>query len=182
MEDHKSWKIKDEVVLDDLVALMGLSDNEKNILAGLKDEAEAEAPKMSEEFYECLVAHEPTAEYLEGKVEHLHKSLQAWFVQLFSGQYDEAYVKDRQAIGHVHMRIGLPVRYPLAMMDVMLRHGEQVATQSDQADAAKAAFRKLLVVDIAIFNQAYADEQLRHLAEAVGNEHLARRLLMQGSH
>ena len=182
MEDHKSWAVKDEAILDDLTTLMSISDNEKNVLATLKVKAQAEASKMIEEFYERLLAHETTAEYLEGMVEHLHKTLQDWFVQLFSGKYDEAYAKSRQAIGQVHVRIGLPVRYPLAMMDVMLQHGEQVAAQSDQADAAKAAFRKLLALDIAIFNQAYEDDQLRHLAETVGNERLARRLLTQEAH
>ena len=182
MDDHKSWAVKDEAILDDLITLMRLSDDEKSVLAALKDKAEAEAPHMIEEFYERLLAHEMTAEYLEGMVEHLRKTLQDWFVQLFSGKYDEAYAKSRQIIGQVHVRIGLPVRYPLAMMDVMLQHGEQVVSQSDNVEAAKAAFRKLLALDIAIFNQAYESEQLRHLAETIGNERLARRLLTQEAH
>jgi hypothetical protein len=36
-----------------------------------------------------------------------------------------------------------------------------------------------LALDIAVFNQAYEDTQLKHLAEMVGNERLARRLLTQ---
>ena len=44
-------------------------------------------------------------------------------------------------------------------------------------DAAVAAFRKALARDIAIFNQAYENNQLQHLAEMVGGERLARRLL-----
>jgi hypothetical protein len=44
---------------------------------------------------------------------------------------------------------------------------------------AASAFRKLATLDIAIFNQAYENTQLAHLAEMVGNERLARRLLTQ---
>jgi hypothetical protein len=55
--------------------------------------------------------------------------------------------------------------------------GEQVARQSNQPEAALTAFHKVLALDVAIFNQAYEDNQLRHLAELVGGERLARRLL-----
>jgi hypothetical protein len=180
MTDRKSWEVKDEAILGDLVALMGLTDAEKSLVAGVKAQAAAAAPQLVEAFYDRLLAHPPTAEYLEGDmVEHLRPRLNDWFVQLFSGNYDQAYVRSRLTIGQIHVRIGLPVRYPLAMMDVMLKFGEDVAAQSGQPDAAKTAFRKLLALDIAIFNQAYEDSQLKHLSEMVGNERLARRLLTQ---
>lgn len=43
-----------------------------------------------------------------------------------------------------------------------------------------AAFRKVLALDVAVFNQAYEDNQLQHLSELVGGERLAR-LLLSGS-
>lgn len=179
MENRKSWNIKDEAILDDLVALMGLTDDEKALLAALQDQAQAIAPKMVEAFYERLLAHPNTAEYLEGKTDHLKKTLQNWFGELFQGNYDQDYVQGRLTIGRIHVRIGLPVRYPLAMIDLMLKFGEEITDQSSQADQAAAAFRKLLALDVAIFNQAYEDTQLKHLSEMVGNERLARRLLTQ---
>jgi hypothetical protein len=179
MEDRKSWDIKNDTILDDLVTLMGLSDEEKNALAASQAEAKTIAPQMVDAFYERLLAYENTAEYLEGKTDKLRVSLQDWFVQLFSGDYGVDYVHSRLAIGQMHVRIGLPVRYPLAMMDIILEFGEKVAAASSQAGTAKVAIRKLLAMDIAIFNQAYEDTQLKHLAETVGNERLARRLLTQ---
>ncbi|MFN8453961.1 MAG: protoglobin domain-containing protein [Anaerolineae bacterium] len=179
MDDRKSWEIKDEAILGDLASLMGLTAAEKAAMAAIKDQAQAAAPQLVEAFYSRLLAHAPTAEYLEGKVEHLRIKLQEWFAQIFTGNYDQAYVKSRMLIGQIHVRIGLPVRYPLAMMDLMIQHGEQIARQSAQPDQTLSAFRKLLALDIAIFNQAYEDTQLKHLAELVGNERLARRLLTQ---
>jgi hypothetical protein len=67
------------------------------------------------------------------------------------------------------------------MMDVILDFGLKVANQSSNPDRAKQAFRKLLALDMAIFNQSYEDVQLKHLAETVGNERLARRLLTGSS-
>lgn len=177
MEDRKSWDVKDESILDDLVLLMGLTDDEKKAMATCQDEAKAQAGAMIDAFYGRLLNQDTTAEFLEGMVEHLRGSLKTWFIQLFSGQYDQEYVKSRLAIGKAHVRIGLPVRYPLAMMDILIEYGENVA--STQSDAAVNAFRKLAALDIAIFNQAYENSQLSHLAELVGNERLARRLLQK---
>ncbi len=175
-DEMKSWAIKEEAVLDDLVTLMGVTETEAATLRDLQSAAAEAAPNLVEDFYGRLLNHEPTAEYFEGKIDHVKEALNVWFVELFSGEYGQDYVKSRLQIGKTHVRIGLPVRYPLAMMDVMLRHGHAVAG-SDKA--AQAAFSKLLSLDIAIFNQAYEDTQLKHLAEMVGNERLARRLLTQ---
>jgi hypothetical protein len=177
MADRKSWDIKDEAILDDLVALMGLTDEEKRAVAACKDRAEARAGSMIDAFYERLLAHETTAEFLEGMVEHLRSTLKSWFVALFSGEYGQEYVRSRLAIGKTHVRIGLPVRYPLAMMDILMEYGEKIAIEQDET--AVRAFRKLAALDIAIFNQAYENAQLSHLSELVGNERLARRLLQK---
>jgi hypothetical protein len=176
-QDRKSWDIKDEAILDDLTALMGLTDEEKKAMAACQSEAEANAGSMIDAFYERLLKQDLTSEFLEGMVEHLRDTLKGWFVSLFSGNYDQAYVKSRLAIGKTHVRIGLPVRYPLAMMDILMEHGEKIA--SLQGETAVKAFRKLAALDIAIFNQAYENAHLNHLAEVVGNERLARRLLQK---
>lgn len=177
MEDRKSWDIKDEAILDDLVALMGLTDAEKSAIAACQGAAEAGADAMIDAFYARLLAQDTTSEFLQGMVDHLRTTLKDWFIVLFSGKYDAKYVNSRLEIGKTHVRIGLPVRYPLAMMDILMEHGEKVT--SSNGEIAQKAFRKLAALDIAIFNQAYENAQLQHLAELVGNERLARRLLQK---
>jgi hypothetical protein len=177
-QDRTSWQIKDEATLTELVTLMNLSPAEAELLEALHGEAREHGPALTEQFYERLFAHPQTAEYLEQvSMERLHTMVQEWFAGLFSGMYDEQYAKRRLVIGQIHVKIGLPVRYPLAMLDVVMPFGEQIAKQSPKPDAAKAAFRKVLALDVAIFNQAYEDNQLKHLSELVGGERLARRLL-----
>jgi len=97
-------------------------------------------------------------------------------MDLFSGKYNGEYAQKRLKIGQVHVHIGLPVRYPLAMIDIVMEYGLMAAAENE---AAKRAFRKLLALDIAVLNQAYENSQLKHLSETVGNERLARRLLTQ---
>ncbi len=177
-EERKSWQIKDEAIYQDLAQMMDLENEEIELLKELKPEAENRSREMTEDFYSRLFAHDTTKEYLEGKdMEHLHNMIGEWFVEIFKGEYNEDYVRRRLRIGQIHVEIGLPVRYPIAMMDIITNHGEQIAETSRDPAKAKAAFRKAIALDVAIFNQAYEDKQLKHLVELVGNERLARRLL-----
>ncbi len=178
--DRSSWQIKDEAVLTELVQLMNLSADEAAILTSLHDAAQKQAPAMREDFYTRLLAHPQTAEYFTDiNMSRMYAMLQNWFIELFSGVYDEAYAQRRINIGKVHVRIGLPVRYPIAMLDVAMAHAEAVARTHPQSDAAMAAVRKVVALDVAVFNQAYEDRQIQILANTVGNERLARRLLSE---
>jgi hypothetical protein len=178
MLERGSWSVRSEDVYEELVQLVGLGAGERALLGALQEAAAAGAPAMARAFYDRLVAFANTREFFDGvDLQRMHGVTGQWFAELFSGRYDASYVKRRLNIGLVHVRIGLPVRYPLAMLDVIAGHGERIASRSDQPEAALAAFRKVMALDVAIFNQAYEDNQLRHLSELVGGERLARRLL-----
>ncbi|HNP70592.1 MAG TPA: protoglobin domain-containing protein [Kouleothrix sp.] len=177
-QSRSSWQIKGLSTAAELISLIDLTSHERALLSSLQGKAKAVAPKMTEAFYARLFAHSNTAEYLEGApMDHLHAMVGNWFCDLFSGQYDEEYAKKRIAIGQTHVKVGLPVRYPLAMLDVIMPFGEELARQSNQPEQAVTAFRKVLSIDVAIFNQAYEENQLAHLAEFVGGERLARLLI-----
>lgn len=176
--DRASWSVKGEAILRELVQMMNLSAEERAALGALHSQAQAQSPALLEAFYGRLLKHSNTAEYLQtASLDRLHSAVSEWFCDLFGGSYDETYAQKRLTIGQVHVKIGLPVRYPLAMMDVIMPFGEAIAKTSAQPDLAMAAFRKVLALDIAIFNQAYEDNQLKHLSELVGGERLARLLL-----
>lgn len=179
MENRKSWTVKDEDILGELLVLTKMTDGEKKVLVEIKGFAEKVSPEMVDAFYTRLLAHENTSEYIGEKIERMRTTLKTWFMELFTGEYGENYVKSRLQIGRVHVMIGLPVRYPLAMMDVVMEYGQKAASSASNPDMASAAFRKLAALDIAIFNQAYESTQLKHLAKMLGNERLARRILTQ---
>jgi hypothetical protein len=173
-----SWQIKDTAVLAELRQLMDVTDAEAALLGTLQDAARAITPQLATAFYDRLMRHANTADYLANtSLNQRHQTIGQWFAGIFGGSYGDEYVAKRLVIGQVHVRIGLPVRYPLAMIDVVMEYGEQVTRQSTQPEQALAAFRKLLALDVAIFNQAYEDNQIAHIAELVGGERLARLLL-----
>jgi hypothetical protein len=180
MEQRKSWAVKDEALVEELLGLIKLSDQEKSALSSVKQQAASIAHEMAKTFHAKLLATENTKQYFENvAVEHITSRLAEWFTDLFSANYDENYAKKRITIGNVHVKIGLPVRYPIVMMEHVLSYGEKVAKLVANADEVFQAFKKVLAMDIAIFSQAYEDAQLRHLAEVVGGEMLARRLLSE---
>lgn len=177
-EDRKSWATKDAAIVHELRELMNFTAEECALLQSLQDEARAGVKPMVEEFYQRLLAHDYTREFITDP-KALVVTLTKWFLELFCGKYDDEYAEKRLNIGMVHVRIGLPVRYPLAMLDVIGKHGEKIA--ATKGEAAVAAFRKVLALDTATFNQAYENSQIGHLTELIGSERLARRLLAGGS-
>jgi hypothetical protein len=181
MENHsgrKSWSVPSEDVHEELAEMVALEREERALLADLQNAAAQQTEALTDDFYDRLLDHEETAEYFEGEdMDERHAMIAEWFVDLFSGEYGEEYVSQRLRIGHVHVEIGLPVRYPLSMIDVIMQHGEKVTQKSSSPEAAKSAFQKVVSLDVAVFNQAYEDRQLSHLAKLVGGERLARRLL-----
>jgi hypothetical protein len=178
MKNRGSWGIKGAAVLDELITLMGLSAEEAALLGDLAGAAAVRGPHMAEEFYGRLGTHANAVEFIDGvPMAGLHRTIIEWFIQLFGGSYGADYAARRLRIGEVHVKIGLPVRYPLAMLDVIIPHGVAIAATSREPEAARRAFYKVLALDAAIFNQAYEDNQLAHLVDLVGGEMLARRLL-----
>lgn len=172
--ERKSWVTKDEAIVSELRQLMNLTQTECAILETLQPEAKSAADALVQDFYHRLNSHEFTREFINDS-DRLSQTLATWFIELFCGKYDDAYALKRLNIGMIHVRIGLPIRYPLAMMDVIAHHGEKVA--ATKGPEAVNAFRKILALDVATFNQAYENNQLHHLSELTGSERLARRLL-----
>lgn len=176
--DRTSWHIKNEAILAELTQLMGVTAEECALLQTLNAKSREVSGAMTTDFYNRLFAHQQTSEYFQGiSMERLHSMVADWFHDLFSGKYDNEYAKKRLGIGQIHVRIGLPVRYPLAMLDVVMRYGAQIVATSSNPEKAAVALNKVIALDVAIFNQAYEDNQLTHLSELVGGERLARRLL-----
>ena len=181
MQDRKSWSVQGDSIHQELMDILNLSAEDIAALTALQEPAKVQASLMVEEFYQRLFAQENTKEYFaEASMERLHSMIAEWFMELFSGNYDTAYAQKRMGIGQIHVRIGLPVRYPLAMLDIIGKHGDIICAKGANAELAKTAFHKVLAIDVAVFNQAYENSQLQHLAELVGGARLARLLLSGG--
>lgn len=175
MKNMMCWGVKEEHIVDDLLALLCVTPEECLLLQSMQDDARDISLALVDEYYERLVNYPMTNEFIKD-VSVLKKTLADWFVRLFCGVYDRKYASERLRIGMAHVRIGLPVRYPLAMFDILQQYGVEVA-HSKGPEGVKA-FLKILSLDVATFTQAYDNTQLNHLTQLVGgSDTLARRLL-----
>jgi len=175
MIKRKSWEIKEDLIVGELMQLLKITPKECMILKSLQSEAQSVSLDLVDDYYARLMEHEETNEYITN-LTALKSTLAKWFTELFCGNYDRHYALDRLRIGMAHVRIGLPVRYPLAMFAILARYGEMVT--KGKGEEATEAFRKVLALDVATFTQAYDNTQLNHLSDLIGgSEPLARRLL-----
>lgn len=125
-----------------------------------------------ENFYSNLALEPGLTKIIEAhsSVDRLKKTLTHHLVQLFSGQIDEGFVKQRQIIAHVHVRIGLqPKWYMLAFADLSNSLHQVVfanTASKEEYAAFSTAINKILSVEQVIVLEAYDKENDRVKQEA----------------
>ncbi|MFN4260782.1 MAG: protoglobin domain-containing protein [Gemmataceae bacterium] len=95
-------------------AYLGLTEQDALNVRALRPIFEQYSRQFAERFYEHLLSHPVTAQFLRNaeQLERL-KTVQAqYFSQLLAGVFDEAYLQSRLSVGQAHQRVGLePVWY-----------------------------------------------------------------------
>lgn len=148
-------------------------------LASLRPLAEAHTDEVVEAFYELLLSHTETRKFFpdEAAVRRVKRTQKEYFLGLFGGRLDLAYVEDRLRVGAAHERIGLSPkwyigayrRYMQLMRELLLR----VMPSADQALAAFASIEKLVAFDTALAIDTYIAANI----EALGRHQAAIREL-----
>lgn len=93
-----------------------LSDEDLARLASLRPFAERHTDAIVELFYEHLLGHAETKRFFpdEATIQRVKRTQATYFLGLFSGRCDAAYVEDRLRVGAAHERIGLPPKWYLS--------------------------------------------------------------------
>jgi rsbT co-antagonist protein RsbR len=130
-------------------------------LAGLRSFAEAHTDEIVEAFYELLLRHPETKKFFpdETTVRRVKKTQRDYFLGLFGGAVDAAYVEHRARVGAAHERIGMPPKWYLGAYRryMELLHERLMAHIPDPAEA-HAAFhsaQKLVFFDMSIALDTY---------------------------
>ncbi len=66
---------------------------------------------VTEQFYQDLQQIPAAAPFLEGRIDALKATHQAWLETVFSGPYDEAFAAQMHKVGEVHVQVKLPVEF-----------------------------------------------------------------------
>jgi rsbT co-antagonist protein RsbR len=137
-----------------------LTDEDLARLKTLRPFAERHTAEVVEAFYALLLSQEPTRRFFpdEATIRRVKKTQSEYFLGLFEGRCDLAYVEDRLRVGAAHERIGLAPKWYLAAYRkyLDLLHKRLFETLPPQeAAAAFASVQKIVFFDMTIAIDTY---------------------------
>ena len=150
-------------------AFFEITDEDLQRLAKLRPLAERHSDVFVEGLYELIMGHADSRTFFteEGTLGHVKKMQRQYFLGLFDGRCDMAYVEDRLRVGAAHERVGLApkfyigayARYLRLLFDQFFR---ELGTA--EAQAAYRSVSKLVMFDMALAIDTYIAANLDTVA------------------
>jgi rsbT co-antagonist protein RsbR len=159
----------DEAEVRSRRAFFEITEEDLARLAGLLPVAEKHTDAIVEDFYKLLLSHPETRKMFadEATIRRVKRTQRDYFIGLFAGRCDLAYVEDRLRVGAVHERIGLSMKWYLGAYRKYLEliHQHLSAEIQDQAQvrAAIESVQKLVLFDIALASDTYIAAKIEAL-------------------
>lgn len=154
-------------------AFFELTDDDLARLASLRSFADRHSAEIVDALYELILGHPESRAFFSGEamVQRVKSLQREYFLGLFAGRCDQAYVEDRLRVGAAHERIGLAPKWYIGAYGRYLRLLlERMFADLAPADA-QASYRsvvKLVAFDMALaidtYNAAYLDTMARQQA------------------
>ena len=96
-------------------AFFEIADDDLARLAALRPFAEKYTDAIVDEFYKLLLSHSDTRKFFpdEATIRRVKRTQRDYFIGIFAGRCDLAYVQDRLRVGIAHERIGLSMKWYL---------------------------------------------------------------------
>ena len=151
----------DEAEIQSRRAFFELTDDDLQRLAGLRPFAEKCTDVIVEDFYKLLLSHPETKKFFpdEATVRRVKRTQREYFLGLFGGKCDLAYVEDRLRVGIAHERIGLSTKWYLGAyrkyMQLICEHLFDELKDSTRVREAFECIQKIVYFDIALASDTY---------------------------
>jgi rsbT co-antagonist protein RsbR len=158
----------DEQELASRRAFFELSDEDLGRLAALRPSAEKWTDAIVEDFYKLILGHHETRKFFpdEGTLRRVKRLQREYFMGLFAGRCDLAYVEDRLRVGAAHERIGLAPKWYLGgyRRYLQLIHDRLFSERPlAEASAAYSSILKIVGFDEALAIDTYVAANLETL-------------------
>jgi len=170
-------------VFDELKRYIGFDASDVNRIKSLAVDAGPVIPVVVDRFYSRILAHADAKRVIvggEAQVARLRQTLAQWLTELFTGEFSDAYVAKRVAIGQQHVQVGLPQHYMFTAMEVVWQTLEEKLTHVRDGETRRAelaSLHKALMLDLAIMLESYRagyTEKVRKQERSVVEEKLTR--------
>ncbi len=161
-----------EGVVEELKLYVKFGEVDERALRALHEAAAGKLAGVADVFYQRILGHEEARKVLSEGESHagrLRITLEAWLESLLSGPWDQAYWEHREAIGRVHVRIGLQQHYMFGAMNVVRAELARIAYASFHHDAQQLetvheAVGKILDLELAVMLHTYREDLLAQQA------------------
>lgn len=156
-----------------------LEDEDLARLAKLEPFAQKHMDDIVDEFYELILGHPEARRFFpdDATVRRVKRMQREYFIGLFRGKCDLAYVEDRLRVGQVHEQIGMaPKWYIGSYRHYLAMLLDRITADMEDKDAARAAYHSLL--KIVAFDESLAiDAYIAANLETLGRHQAAIREL-----
>jgi C4-dicarboxylate-specific signal transduction histidine kinase len=162
----------------ELQAYVQWTDQDRLRVHRARSAVESAMPALIDDFYEEIQRHPNAAAVITGgqpQIQRLKQTLVHWIEGLFSGAYDEEFVRTRWRVGRRHVEIGLDQAYATAAL-ARLRDGLIATLQANWTGSpielalTERTLNKLLDLDVAIIEMAYQQHFLWKLEEHIARQ------------
>jgi rsbT co-antagonist protein RsbR len=177
---HRDYMLKlklDDGELRRRRAFVELEDSDLARLAALRPFAEKHMDGVVDAFYELLLGHSDTAKFFpdDTTVRRVKRTQREYFLGLFTGVCDLAYVEDRLRVGSTHERIGLAPRWYLGGYRrylQLLRDRLDAELTPKEAQEGFSSVSKIVFFDMALAIDTYiaASNEALHRHQAAIRE------------
>ena len=155
----------------ELQQYVGWTDDDARRVRSVAALLEPHFPRLIDDFYAEIERHPDARRVITGgadQIQRLKGTLLGWLRELFAGTYDREYVARRWRVGWRHVEIGLEQVYTNVALSRLRRglllaleeHGPQEVAEFT---AVRASLNTLLDLDLAIIEDAYAEEYMARL-------------------
>jgi rsbT co-antagonist protein RsbR len=182
MSDYRKYMAilkLDEAEIKSRRTFFNLTDEDLKRLASLRPFAEKVTDGIVEQFYALLLGHPETLKFFgdEATIRRVKRTQREYFLQLFSGRCDSAYVEDRLRVGAAHERIGLAPKWYLGAyrqyLDLILTSLHKELKAADKVRAAFGSIQRIVFFDVSLAIDTYIAANL----DALGRHQAAIREL-----
>ncbi len=155
----------------------GLTQAREQLLVEIGPDISPSLQRITEAFYGTLATIPATAPFLEGRLALLKQTHLHWLNGLFTGPFDVDYAKAMYRVGHVHVKVNLPVEFMaggmaligdrlIAEIDGLYQHEDQ--RRLDALGAVNAILGFSLIVMQQSFQNSSLHEELEKFLKITG--------------
>ena len=166
--DYKKVHYFNEIEISKMLKHYRFTDDDSQYLVALQPIAAEMIPELMSGFYEFIFdfEHAKTFIYNDTLMQKHQEGIKAWFLALFSGQYDENYFHYLGIISETHVKIGLPSHYVNTAFSYIRQFLEKLLLTSDNMHALPA-IHKIIDINLDILSLTYKEETQQQLLKDI---------------